>query len=134
MHFLLQQSQKPAHQHRRYTVDVTAAEKHHSPLHCALILCLVSMNTEQESVKVKGVILSMCRNSMTKLFFIFQYQTALCQTAPLLPYITWQQNIMEYGQECSVSTAVLPTSASDTVDQHYKIKGIGASLLYPSRK
>jgi len=73
---------------------------------------------------------------MTKLFFILQFQTALCQTAPLLPHVTWQQNVMEYCQECSVSTAILPTSVSDIVDKHNKIGGVtfGASLVYSSGK
>ena len=51
-------------------------------------------------------------------------QTPFCQTSPLLPSVTWQQNIIEYWQEGSTSTAIPPTSASDTVCQHNKIGGI----------
>jgi len=32
-------------------------------------------------------------------------QMPFCQTAPLLPFVTWQQNVMEYCQEGSASTA-----------------------------
>ena len=38
-------------------------------------------------------------------------QTALCQTAPLLPSVTWQQNVVESWQEGSTSTATTPTPA-----------------------
>ena len=44
------------------------------------------------------------------------------QIAPLLPSATWQQNVTEYWWEDSTSTAIPPTSASDTVDQHNKIE------------
>jgi len=38
---------------------------------------------------------------------------------------------MEYWQEGSTSTAILPTSASDVMSQHNKIRGItsGAALI-----
>jgi len=48
----------------------------------------------------------------------------LCQTAPLLPSVTWQQNVMEYWWEGSTSTAIQPTSTSDVVCQNNKIGGI----------
>ena len=55
----------------------------------------------------------------------------LCQTAPLLPSVTWQQNIMEYWWEGSTYPAVTPASVSDVVGQHNKIGGItfGAPLM-----
>jgi len=46
-----------------------------------------------------------------------------CQTAPLLPSVAQQQNVMEYCWEGSASTAISPTSASDVVGQHNKIRG-----------
>ena len=54
-------------------------------------------------------------------------QMPFCQTAPLLPSVTQQQNVLEYWQEGSTSTAVRPTSASDTVGQCNKIGGITTS-------
>ena len=41
-----------------------------------------------------------------------------CQTAPLLPSVTWQQNVVEYWWEGLTSTAIppiLPVSTSDAV-------------------
>jgi len=46
------------------------------------------------------------------------------QTAPLLPFVVQQETVMEYCWEGSSSTAILPTSASDVVDQNNKIKHI----------
>ena len=52
------------------------------------------------------------------------YQMPFCQTVPLLPSVTSQQNVMEYWQEGSASTAITPTPASEIVGQHNKIGGI----------
>jgi len=59
-------------------------------------------------------------------------QTPFCQTAPLLPSVTWQQNVREYWWEDSDSTAIPPTSASDIVGQHNKIGDItfGATFYF----
>jgi len=56
-------------------------------------------------------------------------QTPCCQTAPLLLFVTWQQNITEYWRAGSTSAIPL-TSASDVVGQHNEIGGItfGESL------
>jgi len=56
---------------------------------------------------------------------------SFCQSAALLPSIAWQQNVMEYCQEGSASTAILPTSISDVMGQDNKIGGIifGAALM-----
>jgi len=56
-----------------------------------------------------------------------------CQTAPLLPSVTRQQNVKEYWWEGSSPTAMPPTSASDAMGQHNKTGGItfGASLVQP---
>ena len=51
-------------------------------------------------------------------------QTPLCQTAPLLPSVTWQQNGMGYFWEGWTSTGIPPTSASDVMCQHNKTRGI----------
>ena len=59
-------------------------------------------------------------------------QMLFCQTAPLLPYVLQQQNVMEYCWEGSTSTAITPTSASDIVGQYDKVGGItfGAALIF----
>lgn len=44
-----------------------------------------------------------------------------CRSAPLLLYVTRQQNLREYWREGSTSTARTPTSASDSVGQHTEI-------------
>jgi len=61
-------------------------------------------------------------------------QVSFCQTVPLLPSVTWQQNIMGYWWEGSTSTAIPPTFVSDIVGQHNKIGGItfGAALIVES--
>ena len=51
-------------------------------------------------------------------------QTSFCQTTPLLPSVTEQQHGMGYWWEGSASTATSPTSASDVMGQHNKIRGI----------
>ena len=54
-----------------------------------------------------------------------------CQTASLLSSVKWQQNVMQYWWEGSVSSDISP-SASDVLDQYYKIGDItfGAALIY----
>ena len=46
------------------------------------------------------------------------------QTAPLLPSVTQQQNVSEYGQKGSASTAIPPPSTCDAVGQHDKTGSI----------
>jgi len=62
--------------------------------------------------------------------YTIPHQIQFCQTAPLVPSVTWQQNAMEYWQEDSVSTDIPPISASDVVGQYNKIGGntFGAAL------
>jgi len=45
-------------------------------------------------------------------------QMPFCQTATLLPSVTQQQNIIEYWRECSASTAMPSTTASNIVGPH----------------
>jgi hypothetical protein len=58
-------------------------------------------------------------------------QMPFCQIASLLSSVTRQQNLREYWQKGSTSTATSPTSASDAVGQHNKIGGInfGVTLV-----
>jgi len=59
-------------------------------------------------------------------------QTPFCQSATLLPSVTWQQNAMEYWLEGSTFTVTPPTSTSDVVGQHNNIGGttFRAALMY----
>jgi len=53
-----------------------------------------------------------------------------CQAAPLLLFVTWQQNVTENWCEGSTSTAI-PTATSDIMGERNKIGGItfGAALI-----
>ena len=52
------------------------------------------------------------------------YQTPFCQTAPLLPSVTWQQNVMGYWWEGSAPTPTPQISTSDVMGQDNKIGSI----------
>jgi hypothetical protein len=58
-----------------------------------------------------------------------------CQTAPLLSFVTRQQNLKEYWREGSASTAISPTSTSDVMGQRNKIGVInfGVTLVHFNR-
>jgi len=66
------------------------------------------------------------------------YQMSFCQTASLLPSVTWQCTVMEVCWERSASTAIPLTSASDIyfVGTQNKIGGIafGAALVVEKKK
>ena len=49
--------------------------------------------------------------------YTFPCQMQCCQTFPLLPSVTQQQNGMEHWWEGSTSTSTPPTPTSDIVDQ-----------------
>ena len=106
-----------------FYVTGTAAERHHSlcsnPLF-GLRKCSVSVNEYQWApfFPYGGV------QTQTFATYVFSCQTSLCQTAPLLPSVTQQQNVMGYWQEGSTFTAIPPTSTSDVMGQHHKIGGI----------
>jgi len=64
----------------------------------------------------KGTIFSTRRNAVTHFCFICTTcQMPSCQTAPLLPSVTWQQHTTEYWWEGSPTTAIPPKSASYVV-------------------
>jgi len=63
--------------------------------------------------------------SSTPLFHMyFHARYHSVRLPPPLLSVPWQQNVMEYWLECSTSTAIPPTSASDIMGQHNKIGGI----------
>ena len=92
-----------------------------APTASLCIQCLVCINFWQESVNVYGC--NVFRDSIPPVFFILACQTPFCQTAPLLPCVTQQQNIWEYWQEGLAASATPPTSAFD-VEPRNKIGGI----------
>lgn len=49
---------------------------------------------------------------------------AICQTAPLVPSLTQQQNVVGYWHKGSASTAIQPTFISYVADQRNKMGGI----------
>ena len=51
-------------------------------------------------------------------FHTFTSYALPCQTVSLLPSDTWQQNVMEYCEEASISTALQPTSDFDVINKH----------------
>ena len=113
---------------------VTTAETHLPPPHCAHIHWLVSINVQQVSMNVSGC--HFCLQGRIQ-FHTFassalRCQTPLCQSAPLLPSVTQQRRVMGYWWEGSASTAIPPTSNSDVMGQHHKIRGItaAAALVY----
>ena len=55
-----------------------------------------------------------------------------CQTVPLLPSVTQQQNAVGYWWKGSTSTATPPPSASNIMGQHHHIEDttFGAALIY----
>lgn len=64
-------------------------------------------------------------------FYTFALSALPYQIAPLLLSVSRQQNTMEHGWGGSVSTAVLPTSASDLMCQQNKVRDVmfGADLI-----
>ena len=116
---------KHLHEWRWSTATVTMAKTHHPPPHCTHIHCLVSINVQHVLMNFNGCHF-FCMEEFNDSFASHPLpcQTPFCQTAPLLPSVAWHQNTTEYCQEDSTSTAIWPTSASDTVGQHNKIGGI----------
>ena len=58
-------------------------------------------------------------------------QTPFCQSAPLRPFVTWQQNVMEYWQEGWATTVILPITVYDIVGRHNQIGSLtfGVTLM-----
>jgi len=69
----------------------------------------------------------------TSASYALLHQMLFCQTAPLLPSVTQQQNTIEYWWEDSTSTVTQPASTSDVMDLHNKLGGIvfGATFIIP---
>ena len=93
-------------------ITVTTTETHHPPSCYFHIYCLISLNILQVSVNVSGChffqlvqlyeasyIHSIYEGIQWHTFDIHSYQAPFCQTAPLLPLVTRQQNATEYWQE-----------------------------------
>jgi len=102
---------------------VTTAKTHHPPPHCANTHWFISINIQQVSINDCGCHFFLNEGIQQHTFGSYTLPS-FCQTAPLLPSVTQQQNVMEYWQVGSNSTATPPTSASDAVDTHNKMRGI----------
>ena len=68
-------------------------------------------------------------NDTPLLHMHFHVKMPFCHTAPLLPSVTQQQNVMEFWWEGSTSTAIPPTPASD-VGQRDKIGDITFNAVF----
>ena len=66
--------------------------------------------------------------------YTYPFQTPFCQTAPLLLFVTQQQNLTVCCQEDSTSTVIPFTPASNIVGQHNKIGGITFRAILVDRK
>ena len=100
---------------------VATAEMHLSPPYCAHIHCLVSINIQQVLINVSWSWF-FCKEEFNDTYLLHTYFHVICHfVAPLLPPVAWQQNVMEYWQEGSTSTAIPSTSVSDVVDLDDKI-------------
>ena len=100
---------------------------HHPPPHCAHIRCLVCINVQQGLMnECQWVQFFLHRGVHLHPFasYALPCQIPFCQTAPLLPSVTWQQNGTECWLEGSTSAAIPPTSTSVVMGQHNKIGGI----------
>ena len=82
------------------------------------------LNIQQVSVIVSGCSFFLHGGIQCHTFASSSMRDAFCQSAPLQPSATQQQNVMGYWWESSSSTATPPTSTSDVVGQHNKIGGI----------
>jgi len=89
--------------------------------HYADIRSLGRPNIQQAPINVNGCIFfSAWRNSVPHLCLICTpCQRPFWQTAPPLPSVTQQQNVMQHWREGSISAAIPPTFAFDTVGQHH---------------
>ena len=101
---------------------VTTAETCHPPPHCAHNYCLVSIKVQQALMNIiRCHFFLMEEFNHTLASNVLPCQMPLCQTAPLLPPVVRQQNVMEYCWEGSASTVRPPTSASDIMGQHNEV-------------
>ena len=88
--------------------DATAEMHHPLPL-CAHINSVVSINVQQALMNVSGChfFLHGGIQSRTLVLYALLWHMPFCQTAPLLPSVTQQQNAMKYWWEGSSSSAIL---------------------------
>jgi len=90
--------------------------------HCVHIHRLVSISVHKCRWMSAGAICSARKISMTHIVpRALPWQTPVRQSAPLLPSVTWQQHVTGYWWQASASTAISPTSDSDSVGQDNKI-------------
>lgn len=98
----------------------TTAEMHHPLPHCTRIHCWSPETFSTCQWMSVGAIVSCFVGGIR----ITHTSHPLPQTAPLLPSVTRQQNVVDYWRESSTSTAIPPLSASDIVGQRNTIGGI----------
>ena len=111
---------------------VTTGETHLLLPHCSHIHSLVSMNVQQASMNASGChFFCMEEFSDTSLLYPHFHVRQILSCCPSAASVAQQQNVMQCWWECSASTAIPPTSTSDVMGPHSKIRGITfkASLI-----
>jgi len=85
-----------------------------APPTTSLLTCLGSIYIQQASMNVNGCHFFCIRGFQwhTSASSALPCQMPFCQTAPLLPSVTWQQTVMGYWWEGPTSTDIPPMSAS----------------------
>ena len=107
---------------------VTIAETHHLLPHCTHIHSLVSLNVQL----CVQFLLHGGNQWHSFASHTLPCQMLFCQTAALLPSVTWQQNVMECWWESSTS-AIPPPSTSDILGQHNKKEALLSEQCYIPR-
>ena len=106
-------------------LSLSTAETCHPPPHCGHIHCLVSISVQQALLNVSGGHFFHKEEFSDTLFLHTHFHVRHhFVRLPLCPPVAQQQNVMEYWWKCSASTSIPPTSISDIVGQHNKIRGI----------
>ena len=93
---------------------------------CGHIHCLLSINIQASISECQWVPFFPRGGIQYHTFALYALPCWLhcCQTALLLPSVTQKQNVVEYCQEGSASTAIQPVSVSGIVGQHNKTGSI----------
>lgn len=114
-----------------YSLSLSPLLKH--TIHCACIHCFFSINIQQALINING-----CHFFLHGLLKFHTFatsalpcQTPLYQSAPLLQFVTWQQNVRECCLKDSFSIAILLTDLR-CCSQYNSIGGIAfrAALVF----
>jgi len=93
------------------------AETHHPPPRCVHIHCLVSIHVQQALLNVNRCSFFFQGGIQWHAFIssTLPWQPPFCQTAPLLPSVTWKQTVTEYWWEGSTFIAICLSHCGPTL-------------------